>query len=92
MARDDHGGTHQHEHHGDRGHGYHAYDVRGHRPAIVQADPGELSHWHFDSPFEHIALLLVGGLSEESVATARAFTNHDLNCLPLAARPPPALV
>jgi hypothetical protein len=59
---------------------------------MVQADPVELGHWHFDRPFEHPASIPLCDRSEESAATAWAFRNHDFCCLPLAARPPPALV
>jgi hypothetical protein len=86
---------HDHEHengsHHSRGHGDHAYDVHGNEAAIVASDPYRLEHWHFDRPFEGVAIVPVRDVGNDSPVTVFAVVNHDLNRLPLAARPPPFL-
>jgi hypothetical protein len=90
--------SHHHDHshdaddHHSRGHGDHAYDVDGNEAAIVASDPHRLEHWHFDRPFEGIAIAPVRNLATDFDPTVVAVVNHDLNYLPLAARPPPALI
>ncbi|MGA7760557.1 MAG: hypothetical protein WCA59_02340 [Candidatus Binataceae bacterium] len=93
----DHGENHHHHHRKEphdshHEHGAHTYDVHGHQPAAVNGDPNRLGHWHFDSPFDRIALAAICDFSEEFSATVAPFINSGLNHLPQAARPPPAFV
>ncbi|MGD1027969.1 hypothetical protein [Candidatus Binatus soli] len=87
---------HDHEHHNashdSHGHGDHAYDVHGNEAAIVVSDPHRLEHWHFDRPFERVAIAANRDVGNDSSPTVVVVANHDLNRLPLAARPPPALI
>jgi hypothetical protein len=73
-------------------HGAHTYDVHGHQPAAIIGDPNLLGHWHFDSPFEHVALVAICEISQEFDSTVALFINSSLKLLPQAARPPPAIV
>ena len=73
-------------------HGAHTYDLHGHQPAAVNGDPNRLGHWHFDSPFDNVALTAICDFSEEFASTVALFINSGLKHLPQAARPPPALV
>jgi hypothetical protein len=89
--------THHHQEHNDEdhrslGHGDHAYDAHGNEAAIVASDPHRLEHWHFDRPFAGVAIAPVRDLATDFDTTVVAVANHDLNYLPLAARPPPALI
>jgi hypothetical protein len=91
--------SHPHHHHGhhdgdhhSHGHGDHAYDVHGNEAAIVASDPHRLEHWHFDRPFEGVAIASFPDLATDFDPTVIVFANHDLKCLPVAARPPPALI
>ena len=78
--------------HHSHGHGDHAYDAHGNEAAIVASDPHRLEHWHFDRPFEGVAIAPVRNLATDFDTIVVAVANHDLNYLPLAARPPPALI
>jgi hypothetical protein len=55
--------NHDHEHwnenHQSHGHGDHAYDLHGNEAAVVVSDPDRLEHWHFDRPFESVAIALI---------------------------------
>jgi hypothetical protein len=86
---------HEHDHKNDshysHGHGDHAYDVHGNEAAIVASDPHRLEHWHFDRPFKGVAIAPVRDIGDDLPVTVFAVVNHDLNRLPLAARPPPVL-
>jgi hypothetical protein len=82
---------HQNDSHYSHGHGDHAYDLRGNEVAIIASDPHRLEHWHFDRPFEGVAIAPVRDVGSDSPVTVFAVVNHDLNRLPLAARPPPVL-
>jgi hypothetical protein len=90
-ASKSHDDEHQNENQHSRGHGDHAYDVYGNEAAIVASDPHRLEHWHFDHHFEAVAIAPIRNPGNDSPATVVAVVNHDLNRLPLAARPPPVL-
>jgi hypothetical protein len=85
---------HRHQHNDEtppsHGHGDHAYDVHGNEAAIVVSDQHRLEHWHFDRPFEHVAIAPVRALVDSAPGFVAAL-NHDLSCFPLAARSPPSL-
>jgi hypothetical protein len=89
-----HRNNHEHENENPRshGHGDHAYDVYGNEAAIVVSDPHRLEHWHFDRPFEAVAIAPICDLGNDSPITVVAVVDHDLKRLPLAARPPPVLI
>jgi hypothetical protein len=88
---------HQHHHqnrdevHRSDSHGDHAYDSYGNEAAIVASDSHRLEHWHFDRRFESIAIAPICDFDNDFPLSFAAIVNHDLNLLPLAARPPPLL-
>jgi len=101
VHRDHHGpeshphGRSQHTHasHDDRDpHGHPLYDVNGRCPAVLNANANEPGHWHFDTPFECIALAPICDRSEEFTHAHVRITISVLGHLPQAARPPPCLV
>jgi hypothetical protein len=88
----DHDNQQHNENHHAHGHGDHAYDVHGNQAAIVASDPYRLEHWHFDRPFERVAIVPIRYVGTDFRAAVIAVVNRDLNRLPLAARPPPVLI
>src|SRR5208283_853822 len=88
---DDASESHYHHHHDDdgehhhlQGYGDHAYDVHGNEAAIVASDPHRLEHWHFDRPFEGVAIAPIRDPGSEPPAAVVVTVNHNLNRLPLA--------
>jgi len=89
--RDDRPDHHDHRGHrqNNRGHGHHAYDARGQQPAIVEGNSRELGHWHFDRPFEDIAIAPACELSEKHAAAVVPSVGSELSRRPWAPRSPP---
>src|SRR5215472_2753670 len=68
----------ENESHYSSGHGDHAYDVDGNEAAIVASDPHRLVHWHFDCPFESVAIAQGREFGNDLTVTVFAVVNHDL--------------
>src|SRR5208283_6205678 len=73
---------HHNESHDSHGHGDHAYDVHGNEAATVLSDPHRLEHWHFDRPFERVAIATIRDVGNDPSPTVFAVVNRDLNRLP----------
>jgi hypothetical protein len=87
-----HDHEHRNENHYSHCYGDHAYDLYGNQAAIVVSDPHRLEHWHFDRAFEGVAIAPICDVESDFPTVVFAVVNHDLNRLPVAARPPPLLV
>jgi len=74
---------HDHEHpnedHHSHGHGDHAYDVHGNEAAIIASDPHRLEHWHFDLPFDRVAIAPIRNNENDFPVTFVAVVNDDLS-------------